>query len=624
MRGVKYTRQQILDGLREAHKKGIDLRPRLVQQSPYRWCYRYHRDHFRNWKTALSTVGISYEKIREEVYASRREARKVNIREELRDAYENGVDLSATNMQRRENPYSSLYYRAQGAYTGRRFWEMALADAELPVDSIVRQQTWDIPRIGARLMERRRNKKPMNTTAIKSDDYRLYKAICNWFPSYSTALKRFGISRSVIRHHHVSDITMEIIELHNRGIDLNDTYLKRRGKKTRRLVWRGRRRFGMWENAVNTAGIDYSPYRRRIHRWTADMILAGIGQLQDNGEPLNAGYVSQRHGPLYKAGCRHFGSWDKTLKKKGLDPKDIRMTEASLSKEAIIEKMGKMQEAGIDLNATSVLANKAFRFVYYQALRRFKGGWNEALAIYGLDPNEVRLKRMPYTTEELGEKFIELESEGVRLRPQDLQYDPENRRFYSAVMQRYASFVRFLDDNGIDSTRYVTDTDWDEGRGVLEYLRCNFDAGVVTGAGKNSAFRAVAEKYFGGVRQATEKAGLVYSRYGKITKRLLKDPKVVGILYRHNEEFLKRIAGGVYFRAVKMGHRTLDFTDLQQQAFVEFIDLLPKKPAQDDIRQFCGKQIISRLIQANRRHFREVTFGDDTYLDLFRKDGPIF
>jgi hypothetical protein len=63
-RGIKPTRQQIIDGIKEALDRGDDLRTSAVQKTSLRWLYRGSEHYFKNWGAALKAAGSSYEEVK--------------------------------------------------------------------------------------------------------------------------------------------------------------------------------------------------------------------------------------------------------------------------------------------------------------------------------------------------------------------------------------------------------------------------------------------------------------------------------------------------------------------------------------------------------------------------------
>jgi hypothetical protein len=95
MRGVKHSSDDVLAAVIKANKIGADLRTGAVQRGPYRWCYRSAGYYWTNWKEVLREAGIKYVTLQERV----REHKRREFKTKLRDAYNDGIDLSASGIQ---------------------------------------------------------------------------------------------------------------------------------------------------------------------------------------------------------------------------------------------------------------------------------------------------------------------------------------------------------------------------------------------------------------------------------------------------------------------------------------------------------------------------------------------
>jgi len=78
--------------------------------------------------------------------------------------------------------------------------------------------------------------------------------------------------------------------------------------------------FKTWQNALETAGINYQSTRRN-NKWSKKSIIKSIVALKDNGESLYAGDMRRDHSKLFSsAGSKYyFGSWIKALKAAGIN-----------------------------------------------------------------------------------------------------------------------------------------------------------------------------------------------------------------------------------------------------------------------------------------------------------------
>ena len=142
-RGKKPSRDEILEGIRKAWKRGDDLRYSGVTRGKNRWLERSGRHYFSDWNEMLEEVGLSQEIVKQKVEGPRRKKRKQKLLADLAKAYADGIDLSGSAIQAKGNPNRGLRDRAKYAFSGRFFWHNALRAAKLPVEEIIRQRLWD-------------------------------------------------------------------------------------------------------------------------------------------------------------------------------------------------------------------------------------------------------------------------------------------------------------------------------------------------------------------------------------------------------------------------------------------------------------------------------------------------
>lgn len=123
-----WSRERILDRIRELHEKGEDLSWRHVSTrlDPQLAAAATKRKHFGSWRNAVAAAGLDYGMIRRY-----REWDEEKIKESLRELYEKGVDLNAKHMEEYD---ITLITAAR-----RRFdsWDQALTAAGLDYKKIV-------------------------------------------------------------------------------------------------------------------------------------------------------------------------------------------------------------------------------------------------------------------------------------------------------------------------------------------------------------------------------------------------------------------------------------------------------------------------------------------------------
>ncbi len=606
---------ELVQGIRDAYSEGLDMRGSKIEDTKYRFTIRYCRRYFKDWDDALMKV---LGKTSADFKAMSLEQPKTDFLISLKAAYGAGIDLSST-AQSKAGRGESYYWKAQKFFKGRLFWEEALEAAGLPVQAIIRQNNYTKEKVKKLLLKRLADNESLKAVDIRENSSGFWKGICSNFSSYEEALKYAGIKTAGIIKKMNSwteeSIVLAIINLHIKGCNLNESHiLHNETKREKRVVWAANHRFsGGWEEAVNTAGIDYNLYRHRTASWDKDKVILTIAQMHKNGESLNAGSISSS---LSHAAIRYVGSWQKAVEAAGLSYKDICKTQKMPNKKEIIEMIKTLKADGCDVHCTAIVnnANSEVAKLYHQANVKFDGGWDEALMEAGLKPAEVRQKTKKYAKEELVAMVKRWHGLGIDLSPASLASNIRYSKYYRAAVRRFHSWEEFLKQCDIDPKPFIQRTDWKDGEEVLNYLKEKFPEGIVTGVSNDRNFAAAAQKYFGSIESAVNKAGLVYSLSGKISKEMIKNSRTIGILYKCNKSYLEQIADKVFFSAYK--GRTYERSDLSSEAFVVMCKVLPEKPPKTGLREFCYKYI-KKALSAYNKPLNEVLWGEEVYFDLF-------
>lgn len=537
---------------------------------------------------------------------------KERVLETIIEEHKKGADLRIRSIKDNNN----LLWNAYHATIYNEFftsWKTAVAAAGI---TLGKKRRWDKEKVKQKLLERKEKGKPLNYFAVYNEELGLSKAIRKHFGSHDEALKYCNINPKKVRkwsEHSKSEILKNIIIWYVKGMDLSASAVRKR-KYSRKIYQSAVResKFGSWENAVKSAGIDYERYRK-MQRWSAKSVKEEILRRYENGEPLNAGSVPSA---LHQSGSRRFRSWGKAIAACGLDYKEIKLR-TSMNLEEIVSEVKKLNAEGRDLSARAVAENKdiKIRRIYHHGKNKF--GWEHVITQAGLDYDDIRKNTKPYTIEELKCIFHELEKDGRSLRAVDIMSNPEYRKYYSAASKRFESWESFLSAIGIDSSKYCNYTDWKEGKEVLNELKRLFSSGIVSGVRtKSQKLSTAIQKYYGSVEQAAKQAGLVCCESGKITKKIVdSNPDFYKIIHECNKDFIMNLAKRVYFWSGKKRMRTMPIEELNSEATVIFFDLVTKKPPKQDLRDFAYKPIFNALVKYNRSHFKESYFGDEKLLD---------
>jgi len=631
---IHWSKGLILKNLKDLNEQRADLRDNNAQEN-YRKLYRAACWHLGSWRKALKEAGIRYRDIEERVYSERGEKEKERLLADLRAAFEEGALLDRGSIIK--NPdYRTLYWSAQKFYSGRTFWEDVLTEAGLDPRKIVRQKKWTKERVKEAILKRKAEGKPLNAAALK-EDMSLAHAIDNHFGSHQEALRYSGINPDgiIFSRRYTNEQLVEYLQSgHSSGISLNPARIfkdRKRSKRSReryRFYLAASRRFGDWRAALLFSGINPLQYYTR-QKWDEKKVVEEIKRNFESGKPLNSSSVIKGNNSLYKAGSRYYGSWEKAIVAAGLDYSQISQEKESLSEAEIVAKIKELASLGGDLSITSIVEDEDFsiRRLVSQSYNRFDGGWEEAISRAGLDYDAIRKNRRKYKFKELEEAVKEWERNGRSLDVSLVRVDPETKNIYRAAVRRFNSWYGFLERIGVDISKYHARNDWKNGAGVLEALRERFPSGVVTGVrGIDQNLAAAIYAYFpGGIREAAQKAGMVYSRGGGLDRKLLEEQDgSVENLYLSNQQFLQEIVDKVYYGAIGRGIPSGDKDDLMQEAAILFMSLLRKKPSKADLREYVSGPIYRKLIELNKERAKQARkehlWGEEVYFDLAVSD----
>ncbi|MDZ4788998.1 MAG: hypothetical protein SH807_08655 [Blastochloris sp.] len=196
-------------------------------------------------------------------------------------------------------------------------WKLAVEASGIPYADVRKYQNWSKDLIVAKIQELSQQGVDLSFRSMMLSKYNsmVYAAIRpNHFGCWKNALAGAGLAPEEIYRYRSWDETTildEIRRLQTSGADLSS---KNMDETSNPLIATARRRFGNWGAAVEKAGINYADIRRR-RRWTREMIVEGICELQQKGVKLQSGEVRKKAPALFAAACkpRFFGSWSGAL-----------------------------------------------------------------------------------------------------------------------------------------------------------------------------------------------------------------------------------------------------------------------------------------------------------------------
>jgi len=118
--------------------------------------------------------------------------------------------------------------------------------------------------------------------------------------------------------------------------------------------------------------------------------------LANEERPLNAHAVQRDEATLASAASRWFRSWDEALEAAGIDPTQWRRRVPTWNRKRIVQTIQRLHADGFKLNHAALKRNSVTR-----AATVLFGSWDNGLRAAGLDPDEIRLYRKPWTADEV-------------------------------------------------------------------------------------------------------------------------------------------------------------------------------------------------------------------------------
>jgi len=182
-----------------------------------------------------------------------------------------------------------------------------------------------------------------------------------------------------------------ILKRESDGLPLNRAAVLRQDRGLYNAICRT---FRTWDDAIRSAGIDPARARRQ-RRWSRRAVVNRILELAAEGRPLNAGAVQRYEATLTNAATRWFPTWGDALKAAGIDPVRWYRRVPKWTPQRIIETIQSIHASGSPVSHAALKRNSVT-----QAASLLFGSWDDALRAAGLDPDQIRIHRKPWTPEE--------------------------------------------------------------------------------------------------------------------------------------------------------------------------------------------------------------------------------
>jgi hypothetical protein len=311
----KWTPQDILEALRQAHARGEDLSLRR---------FRAHQaklvgaatGHFGSYAKAVAAAGISYAKI-----CRARFWTDAQILSMLRRRHQAGKDLSTAGM----SVQCASLLRSATFHFGT--YRQAVERAGIDYVSVSRRvlEHWTRAQVLDGLRKMHDQGLGISEEQVAARNRKMASAASRLFGSYRKAIEALGLDYSEICRAHVrvwsrKRITQLLRELYRAGQDLRVSRVMKDvpGLASATCVY-----FGSYRNAILAAGLKYPPLRNP-GPWTASRVVGALQERHAKGDDLRYSQLLESDESLVLAARHYFGTYEAAIEKAGFKYSSIR------------------------------------------------------------------------------------------------------------------------------------------------------------------------------------------------------------------------------------------------------------------------------------------------------------
>jgi len=452
-----WTRETLIRDIRQIHSDGGKVNHGAVGKSPLRHAATRL---FGSWDDALRAVGLDPGRVR----LCREHWTPEAVVEEIRARHQRGQAVNSKAVS------ASSLYRAGARLLGS--WRRALKAAGLDPERIqkhrVASKPWKTDTVLQEIRRKHKVGEPLNGRDVHPQS--LHGGGVRFFGSWDEALTAAGLDPSKIRKRPVApkrpprqspeekaiirdrriqrekaDALKGILRREHTGLPLNHTAVLR---DDRRLHADILRLFGTWDAAMRAAGIDPARVRRHRRR-SRRAVINRICELDVAGQPLNVRAIQISEATLASAAERHFSSWCEALETAGIDSARWHKRVPDWTRQRVIHAIHKIHASDGQVNHGAVGRSSLSR-----AGVLLFGSWDAALLEAGLDPDEIRIRRKPWTPEEVVVEIQRKHEQGEPLNARDVS--PHSLRSRGTVF--FGSWDAALTAAGLDPAKIRQNT----------------------------------------------------------------------------------------------------------------------------------------------------------------------
>lgn len=190
----KWTKERVLDRIRELHEQGEDLSHSAAKRNhQYLVVVAINHRFFGSWRAAVEAAGIDYEAVSKHEYWS-----KERVKERIRELYAAGASLSHEDAKRNHGALVSA--ASSPRYFGS--WGEAIRQAGLDYDEIRKINRWTKEKIIKTIRTLHSDGKSVNNSNMRRMGYRGMMEAAGRpenFGSWADAVKAAGLNYDDIR-----------------------------------------------------------------------------------------------------------------------------------------------------------------------------------------------------------------------------------------------------------------------------------------------------------------------------------------------------------------------------------------------------------------------------------------
>jgi len=278
----------------------------------------------------------------------------------------------------------------------------------------------------------------LKSRRVRESDKELFDAANRHFGCWGKALRAAGIDSEAVANRRTwtaDRVLTAIRDLNRQGIALNYVSALKADGGLPQAAWK---LLGSWNDALRAAGFDPEAACTKRRPWTRKDVIDLIRTRAAAGLPIASYNVVPASAEV--ASRRLFGSWKAALRAAGVPNPSVEYpvwTEVSVVEAILIR-----QQASEPLHCLAA-AQQTPRL--YDGARRCFGSWRQALRAAGIDPESVRRRRRPWTSEEIGACLSLRVREGKDV--SRASHHPQS--FMKAARRLFGSWDKALDAAGV-------------------------------------------------------------------------------------------------------------------------------------------------------------------------------